>query len=178
ITIADPCKECRGSGRVRTKEDIQFRIPAGIRDGSRIRVTGHGNDGVHGGPPGDLYVFVHMRPHEFFHRVDNDVLCEIPLTYSQAALGAKIEVPTLQGKARMTIPPGTQSGEILRLKGQGFSSLDGHRTGDELIKVVIEVPRKLTAEQEALLRKLAELEESQVDSRRHSFFEKLKNYFD
>lgn len=176
--INDPCKTCSGSGRTRRKDDITVEIPAGIRDGSRIRVPSYGNDGPRNGPAGDLYVVTRLKAHEFFQRVDNDVLCEIPISYTQAVLGAKVEVPTLGGKARVTIPPGTQSGEILRLKGQGFPSLEGYRPGDELVKVLIEVPKKLSSEQEELLRQLAELEEKQVDSKRHSFFEKLKNYFE
>ena len=176
-TISDPCKSCSGSGRTKRKEDVEVQVPAGIFDGSRIRHPGKGNE-VPGGVPGDLFVVVRLKPHEFFQRVDNDVLCEVPIAYSQAALGAKVEVPTLRGKAVITIPAGTQSGELLRLKGQGFPSLDGYRPGDELVKVVVEVPRKMTQEQEKLLRQLAELEDRQVDSKRNSFFEKLKNYFE
>ena len=121
---------------------------------------------------------VRLKAHEFFQRIDSDVLCEIPITFTQAALGAQVEVPTLRGKVRMTIPAGTQSGEMLRLKGQGFPSLDGYGVGDALIKVFVEVPRKLSSEQEVLLRQLAEMEDSQVESKSHSFFERLKNYFE
>ncbi|MEM7166430.1 MAG: molecular chaperone DnaJ [Planctomycetota bacterium] len=175
--ISDPCKSCAGSARSKRKEDVEVQVPAGIFDGSRIRHPGKGNEAP-GGVPGDLFVVVRLKPHEFFQRVDNDVLCEVPISYSQAALGAKVEVPTLRGKAVITIPAGTQSGELLRLKGQGFPSLDGYRPGDELVKVIVEVPRKMSQEQEKLLRQLAELEDSQVDSKRNSFFEKLKNYFE
>ncbi len=178
VRIDSPCGNCHGEGRRRKKEDLRIDVPAGVHDGTRIRVSGAGNAGHRGGPAGDLHVIVRLEPHEFFQRVDNDVLCEIPIAFSQAALGCQIEVPTLRGRATMTIPAGTQAGEILRLRGQGFPSLHGHRSGDQLIKVVVEVPKKLNEEQEDLLRKLAKLEEKDVGSKRHSFFERLKNYFE
>ena len=178
VRIESPCAECQGEGRLRRKEDVRLDIPAGVQDGTRIRVTGAGNAGHRGGPPGDLHVIIRLEHHEFFQRVDNDVLCEIPVTFSQAALGAKVEVPTLGGKASMSIPAGTQSGEILRMRGQGFPSLHGHRGGDQLVKVVVEVPKKLNEEQTELLHRLAELDEKEVSHKRHSFFERLKNYFD
>jgi len=121
---------------------------------------------------------IRLEAHEFFQRHENDVFCELPVSYSQAALGAKVEVPTLGGKASMSVPAGTQSGEILRMRGQGFPSLHGHRKGDQLVKVVVEVPKKLSEEQETILRRLAELEEKEVGTKRHSFFERLKNYFE
>lgn len=175
--VTDPCRDCSGQGRVRKSEDVELEIPAGVHDGNRLRVTGRGHEHP-GGTPGDLFVMIRLKPHEFFQRIDNDVLCEVPISYTQAALGAKVEVPTLRGKATITVPSGTQGGEILRLKGQGFPSVDGYRGGDELVKIIVEVPRKLSSEQEALLRQLADLEDKQVDSKRHSFFEKLKNYFE
>ncbi len=178
MTIAELCRRCHGEGRLQQKQDIEVKIPAGIHDGSRIRMRGRGNDGPRGGGTGDLFVVVRLEAHEFFQRVDNDVLCEIPITFTQAALGAQVEVPTLRGKVRMTIPAGSQSGEILRLKGQGFPSLDGYGVGDALIRVSVEVPRKLSSEQEELLRQLAEIEETQVESKSHTFFERLKNYFE
>ncbi len=177
-TIEDPCSACGGTGRARKTEDLEVKIPAGVHDGSRLRLPGHGNSGLYGGPPGDLYVMIDLEPHPFFERAENDIVCEVPVSYTQAALGGKVEVPTLGGKAMMTIPAGTQSGEILRLKGQGFPSLDGRRRGDELVRVVIEVPRRLTQEQEQLLRRLAELEAKEVGSGRKRFFDKLKTYFE
>ncbi len=174
----NPCQDCRGDGRQRRKDDVRVEIPAGVHDGTRIRVTGRGNDGHRGGPAGDLHVVIRLEAHEFFQRLENDVLFELPVSYSQAVLGAKVEVPTLRGRATMSIPGGTQSGEILRLRGQGFPSLHGHRPGDQLVKVVVDVPKKLSSEQEEILRRLAELEEKEVGSRRHTFFEKLRNYFE
>ena len=176
--IEDPCGDCSGTGRQERGEDIEVRIPAGVRTGSRLRVAGRGNAGQHGGPTGDLYVILHLEPHEFLERVENDVICEVPISYTQAVLGAKIDVPTLKGKAVMTVPPGTQSGELLRMKGQGFPSLDGRTRGDELVRVVIEVPRRVKGEEEELLRQLAEMEEKNVNPSRKSFFDKLKNYFE
>ena len=178
VQIESPCLDCQGEGRRRQKEDVHLDIPAGVQDGTRMRVTGAGNSGPRGGPPGDLHVILRLKAHEFFQRVDNDVLCELPVSFSQAALGTKVEVPTLRGKASMTVPAGTQSGEILRMRGQGFPSLHSNRSGDQLVKVVVEVPKKLSEEQEELLRRLAELEEKEVGSKRHSFFEKLRRAFD
>jgi len=178
VRIEHPCSDCHGEGRRRRKEDVRVEIPAGVQDGTRIRVTGRGNEGLRGGPAGDLHVIIRLEPHEFFQRIDNDVLFELPVSYSQAALGAKVEVPTLRGRATMTVPAGTQSGEILRMRGQGFPSLHGHRPGDQLVKVVVEVPKKLSAEQEQVLRRLAELEEKEVGPRRHSFFDRLRKTFE
>ncbi|MFN0057097.1 MAG: molecular chaperone DnaJ [Planctomycetota bacterium] len=175
--IQDPCAACSGEGRRSVKRDIEIRIPPGASEGSRMRVGGQGNSGPQGGPPGDLYVYIRLKPHEFFARVDDDVVHEVPISYMQAVLGARVELPTLRGKAQVTIPPGTQSGEILRLKGQGFPRLERHGNGDQLVKAVIEVPRKVNAEQRELLERLAVLEDKQVDSRRYSFFERLRQYF-
>ncbi|MGE3166025.1 MAG: molecular chaperone DnaJ [Planctomycetota bacterium] len=176
-TIAEPCRDCSGHGRVRESADVEVDIPAGVQDGNRLRLVGRGNEAP-GGVAGDLFVVVRLEPHEFFLREDNDVLCEVPISFTQAALGAKVEVPTLRGRKKITVPAGTQSGEVIRLRGEGFPSLEGYRRGDELVRVVVEVPRKLGAEQETLLRQLAELEEKQVDTKRHSFFERLKQYFE
>lgn len=176
--ITDPCGACRGEGRTEKRETIEVKIPAGIQHGSRMRVRGAGNEGRRGGPRGDLYVFVSLAPHEFLEREEDHVLCEVPISYSQAVLGTKVEVPSLAGSVSVTVPPGTQSGEVLRLRGQGFPHLQGHGRGDQLVRVYVDVPHKVNAEQEELLRRLAELEEKQVDSRRNSFFQRLKKYFE
>lgn len=177
VVISDPCKTCDGEGRVLGKEDVEVDIPAGIDDGTRLRVTGHGNDGVRGGPAGDIHIGISLKPHQFFRRIDDDVICEIPIGYSQAALGASIEVPTLAGRAEVKIPPGTQSGEVLRLKGQGFPNVHGRRRGDELVRIQVDVPKKLSEEQEEILRRLAEIEEREVSGGRRSFLDRLKDYF-
>jgi len=177
VVISDPCPSCNGEGRVTGKEEVDVEIPAGIDDGTRLRVTGHGNDGVRGGPPGDIHIGIGLRPHQFFRRIDDDIICEIPISYSQAALGAQIEVPTLGGRAEVKIPAGTQSGEVLRLKGQGFPNVHRRNRGDELVRIQVDVPRKLGEEQEEILRRLAKIEEREVSSSRRSFLDRLKDYF-
>ncbi len=151
--IDKPCKKCRGEGRVRVEKQLQVRIPPGVDTGSRLRVTGEGESGVRGGPPGDLYVFIHVRPHAVFVREGNDLLCEMPVPFKVAAEGGLIEVPTIAGPAKMKIPEGTQSGTVLRLKGKGVPALRGGGRGDLHIRIQVEVPTGLTAEQKALLEK-------------------------
>lgn len=176
--ITDPCSDCRGEGRVQRDESIEITIPAGIQHGARIRVRGAGNSGRRNGSQGDLYVFVSLRPHEFLTREDDHVICEIPISYSQAVLGAKVDAPSLKGSVSVNVPAGTPSGDILRLRGQGFPHLQGHGSGDQLVRVFVDVPRKVSSEQEELLRQLADLEEKQVDSQRNTFFQRLKKYFE
>lgn len=177
--VSDPCKECSGEGRVAKTKEIEIRVPAGIPEGTRLRVSGEGNAAFRGqGPGGDLFVDLAIKRHEFFERVDDSVVCEVPISYAQAALGATVEVPSLRGKSDVEVPGGTQSGEVLRLKRQGLPNLNGYGIGDQLIRVVVEVPKKLSEEQEELIRKLAEIEDTQVGTKRHSFFEKLKRYFE
>ncbi len=173
----NPCRRCRGEGTVTQKREINIKIPAGVHEGNQIRLTGEGNDGTRGGAPGDLYCLIRIRPHEFFERYNDDVVCEVPITFSEAALGARVDVPTLRGTAKVSVPPGTQSGEILRLRGQGFPNLDGYGTGDQLIKVAVETPQKLTPRMRELLEELQGLEnENEGHSYRGRFFEKLKQY--
>ena len=161
------------------KKEIEVRIPSGVQDGTRMRVTGEGNVPQRGGgPSGDLYVDIRLQQHEFFERVDDDVVCEVPISYSQAALGSSVEVPSLRGKIDVDVPKGTQSGEVLRLRKQGIPNLNGYPQGDQLVRVFVEVPRKLSDEQEDLIRQLAEIEDTQVGTKRHTFFERLKRYFE
>ncbi len=177
-TIEDPCRKCRGEGRVQKSVSIEYELPPGVDEGNRLRLGGQGNEGLRGGPPGDLYLVVRLARHDFFERHGEDVVCEVPISYSQACLGAKITVPTLAGKAEFEVPKGTQPGELLRLKGQGFPDLNGRRVGDQLIRVNLSVPKDLTEEQETLLRDLAKIEETQVRDKHPSFFEKLRKYFE
>jgi len=172
-----PCKTCRGEGTVARKKEITIKVPAGVHDGNQIRIPGEGNDGVRGGETGDLYCLIAVKPHDFFERYNDDVVCELPITVSEAALGERIDVPTLRGPAKVVVPPGTQSGEILRLKGQGFPNLDGYGTGDQLIKVMVETPRKLTPRMRELFEELRSLETDHASPARNKFFEKLKSYF-
>lgn len=176
--IQTPCPKCKGKGRISQNAQISVRVPPGVEDGTRMRVAGQGEPGEDGAPRGDLYCDIHIKRHPFFERHDDDVLCELPITYTQAALGAAVEVPTLDGKTNVKVQHGTQSGEIISLEGMGLPNMRGHGKGDQLVRVIVEVPKKVNAEQEQLLRKLAKLEEAHVSERRTSFFEKLKEYFE
>lgn len=149
-----PCKECAGEARVARERTLKVRIPAGIEDGSQLRLTGEGEGGLGGGPAGDLYVVVHLRPHEFFTRHGNELHCALPLTFAQAALGAEVDVPVLGGLAKLKVPPGTQNGAALRLRGKGMPALQGRGKGDAVYTAVIEVPTRLTARQRELLEEL------------------------
>jgi molecular chaperone DnaJ len=170
--IDEPCTNCRGGGLVQRTRKISVKVPAGVDDGSRLRIAGEGEAGERGGMPGDLYVVVHIKPHEFFIREDEDILCEIPITFSQAALGDEIEVPTLNGRAKMKIPPGTQSGTIFRLKGKGMPSLRGLGRGDQHVRVIVQTPTKLNKRQKELLRELA-----RFDNREKGFFHRMVDSF-
>lgn len=171
--IADPCGTCSGSGRVMKEREITIKIPAGIEDGMTMRVGGEGEGGEAGGPPGDLLCDIRIRPHPLFKRAGADVYLELPVGFAQAALGAKIEVPTLRGRSELKIERGSQGGSVLRMKGEGFPRLDGGQ-GDQLVEIIIEVPKKLTKEQEKLLREYAETEEQNITPERKSFLDKVK----
>ena len=175
--IAEPCPTCRGAGRVPTRVSLSIRVPPGIEDGQRLVLRGQGDPGEDGAPRGDLYCDVRVKAHPVFERRGDDVLCEVPITFTQAALGAEIEVPTLEGKERLRVPRGTQHGRTFRLPGKGLPNVNGFGRGDEVVVAVIEVPRRLTPEQEALLRRFAQTEEAEVTPRRKGFFEKVKEHF-
>jgi molecular chaperone DnaJ len=174
--VESPCDECDGSGKTPQKREIEVSIPPGIHDGQGVRVVGEGEPGDNGGPRGNLHVTVRVKQHQFFQRDENHLVMQLPVGYAQAALGADVEVPTLFGKSNLRIPPGTQHGQVLRLKQLGLPDLRSGMQGDLLIQVLLEVPRKLTKEQEKLLRDYAETEEKHVLPARKSFFEKLKGY--
>ncbi len=176
--VTRPCGECRGTGRVAKKREITVRIPAGVQDGTQLRVTGEGEPGRNGGPRGDLYCFVRVREHSIFQRQDDHLICEMPISFSQAALGADVEVPTLGGKTSLKIPRGTQSGNVFPLRGMGLPNVYGHGRGDLHVRVVIETPRKLTPRQEDLLREFAKTEELQVSPQRKTFLDKVRELFD
>jgi len=175
--IQNPCAKCSGSGLETRPAKVTIRVPPGIADGQRLVARGEGDAGEHHAPRGDLYCEVRVKPHPIFTRDGDDVVCETPITYTQAALGAEIEVPTLEGKARLQIPRGTQSGRVFRMAGKGFPVLSGRGRGHELVRIVVDVPRSLTDEQEKLLRRLAELEAVNVTPRRKSFLDKARKYF-
>lgn len=172
--ITDKCKDCRGTGTMPQKATIKVRIPAGVEDNSRLRVAGEGEPGRDGGPRGDLYVYISVKEDPFFERHEDNVVCKVPVTYSQAALGAEIEVPTLEGQAKLRIPPGTQPNEILRMRGQGIPSPHGGR-GDQLVVVQVTVPKRTSNRQEELLRELGKIEEASGEQKQ--FFDRLKSMF-
>jgi len=155
--IPHPCKECRGHGRVRKVKKLQIKVPPGVDTGSKLRIRGEGEEGERGGPPGDLFVFIYVEPDDFFSREGDDILCRIPISFPQAALGAEIEVPTLNGKKSITIPKGTEHGEIIRLKGEGFPKIRGYGNGDQIVQVIIKTPKNLTNRQEEIMKEFEEL---------------------
>ncbi|MBI3856171.1 MAG: molecular chaperone DnaJ [Planctomycetes bacterium] len=159
--IASPCGSCKGQGLVRQKREIEVTIPAGIENGTRMRVSGQGEASRDGGASGDLYCDIYVREHEFFKRHENDIVCEIPLNFAQAAMGAEIEVPTLQGKSTLKVPRGTASGALLRLRGLGVTGVNGRGRGDQIVRVVVSVPSKLTKRQEELLAEFTKIEQEQ-----------------
>ncbi|QDT06174.1 Chaperone protein DnaJ [Rubripirellula lacrimiformis] len=177
-TIGQPCGDCRGTGLENKKAELTVTIPAGVDDGMRVRVQGEGEASPDGGPVGDCYVFVTVKPHELFKRDGSDLILQLPISYTQAALGAEIDVPTLDGPQSLRIERGTQSGEVFTLRGKGVVDPRGGRAGDLLVQVFVEVPKKLNAEQERLLRELAELDHQSVLPHRTSFLDKLKTFFD
>lgn len=176
--ISDPCKACSGAGRVKTKKHVKVKVPAGIDTGMRLRLGGHGDVGQGGAPPGDLYVSITVEPHEFFERQGNDVVVDLPITLAEASLGAKKDIPSfLSHGARITIPEGTQTGKIFRVKGEGFPDVHSHSRGDLLVRVVVETPSKLTDRQRELLQEFSQLESAANFPKRKSFLEKLKEFF-
>jgi molecular chaperone DnaJ len=175
--IKDPCQGCRGEGRVPRQREVEVRIPAGVDEGVVLRVPGEGEPGEPGAPDGDLHCVIRVRPHEFFERQDTHVLLEVPITFTQAALGATIEVPTIDGKEKLKVKKGTQSGDLFTLRGVGIQNPRNKRRGDQVVRVAVDVPRKLTKRQEELLRELAQLEEAHVTPERKSWYDKLKSYF-
>lgn len=176
-TITDPCKACRGIGRVKERTRVRLRIPAGIEEGSRLRSQGNGDSGASGGPAGDLYVVIHLKPHDVFQRDGDDLHCELPMAFTTAALGGEITVPTIEGKASVKIPAGTQNGTTFRLRGKGLKRLGETGSGDLYVHVQIAVPTKLNAEQKAKLQEFAHLLGENASDMEESFFEKAKKFF-
>ncbi len=154
--IPHPCKECRGAGKVRKNNKIQIKIPPGVDMGSKLRIRGEGEPGERGGPSGDLFIFIYVEPHDFFLREGDEIVCQIPISFPQAALGTEMEIPTLNGKKKISIPRGTESGEIFRIKGEGFPKLKGYGRGDQLVQVIVKTPKNLTKRQEEILREFEE----------------------
>ncbi|MHC4103302.1 MAG: molecular chaperone DnaJ [Planctomycetota bacterium] len=175
--ITNPCKKCKGSGRVPKKRVVNIKIPKGVHEGQGIRVASEGEPGRGGGPRGDLYCYVRVKPHEFLQRNGNDLIATVPISFTQAALGTTIDVPSLDGARGLKIPAGTQYGSVFRIKGQGLPDIRTGRTGDELVQIAIETPKKLNVKQQELLREFAKTENKTVSPQAKRFFEKVKKYF-
>lgn len=177
-TISDPCKECRGEGRVKSKQQIKIKVPAGVDNGMRIRMAGYGDAGVAGGPPGDLYIYVNVELHPVFQRDGDDVLIELPIGFSEATLGTKKEIPSPRGgMLKIDIPEGTQPDKVLRVRGKGAPNVHGQGEGDLLVKISVEIPVRLSDEQKELLKKFAALETEANSPRKKNFFDQVKSFF-
>ena len=155
----NPCSVCHGAGRVKERKTIALKMPAGVETGSRLRLAGKGEGGLRGGPPGDLYVVIHVKEHALFKRRDEDIFCEYPVPLHLAAVGGEIEVPTIHGFAKLKIPAGTASGSVFRLRGKGIAGVHHGRIGDQHVLVVVETPTKLTSKQKRVMKEFAELSE-------------------
>ena len=176
--IKTPCNTCKGKGKVRRTQKIRVKVPAGVDHGQSVRVRGEGSVGFNGGPNGDLLAEIYIKRHPIFTRQDYTVLCEVPISFSQAALGAEIQVPTLDGKVSFTIPEGTQTGMTFTLREKGIPVVNSRRRGDQRFTVVVETPTKLTKEQKELLRQLDESLDSKGSPKRKKFFDTVKDFFD
>lgn len=175
--VQTSCHECGGEGKVRRIRKIKIKIPAGVDTGSRLRVAREGEAGFHGGPPGDLYVYIYVKPHKLFTREGYDVICEVPISIVQAALGDEIEVPTLDGKVKVHIPEGTQTGTVFRLKEHGIPRLRGHGRGDQHVRVKVVVPQHLTDKQRQLLQEFARISGENINPEQKGFFKKVRDAF-
>jgi molecular chaperone DnaJ len=175
--ITDPCTSCGGKGKVKKPVKLKINIPAGIDDGQTISLRGEGEPGSKGGPSGDLFISIRVKSHALFQRQGNDVVCEIPITFAQAALGVELEVPTLDGRVKYSIPEGTQTGSVFRLKSKGIPFIRGNGRGDQYVKVNVEVPKRLNDKQKNLLREFAEMSGDDSHEQRKGFFDKMKDAF-
>ncbi len=176
--ITHPCAGCQGEGRTKSKRKVSFHVPAGIDTGMRLKLPGYGDVGVGGGPTGDLYVYISVEPHEFFQRQGNDIILELPISFAEAALGCKKEIPSFGHQAiKIVIPEGVQSGKILRVRGEGFPSLQGAGKGDMQVKILVETPTNLSVRQRELLEEFSKLESANNFPKKKGFLEKLKDFF-
>ncbi|MBX3416331.1 MAG: molecular chaperone DnaJ [Pirellulaceae bacterium] len=177
VQISDPCGDCRGKGVLKKQVSLSVDFPAGIDEGMRVRLSGEGEAGPDGGPNGDLYCFISVKRHSIFNRDGNHLIVELPISYTQAVLGARIEVPTLDGPKPLEVSRGTQSGEMFRMPGLGIRDPQNGRIGDLIVQVFIETPKRISTEQERILRELAELEKTEVHPERKNFLERIRDYF-
>ena len=178
VVYSEVCKGCRGNGRILKKKPLNLKIPPGVDHGSQLRLVGEGGPGLNGGPPGDLYVVLHVEPHDFFERDGDRLLCQIPISFPQAALGGEIDIPTLDGNEKLKIPKGTQTGDVLRLRGHGMPNVRTGRKGELQAQIFVRTPTNLSERQEELLRELASLrgDEAIGDEKDPSPFGKVKDY--
>jgi len=174
--VDDPCPDCRGKGSIKDTKTLSVKIPGGVETGSRLKLSGEGGQGVKGGPNGDLYVAISVKEHSLFQREEDNVICEIPISFAQAALGCDIEVPTLDGKVAMKIPDGTQSGKIYRLRGKGIPSLRGYGRGDQLVIVKVETPTNLNKKQKELLEEFAKISGEDAHPMKKGFLDKVMDF--
>jgi molecular chaperone DnaJ len=172
--IKNPCEECGGEGRIRKVNKISVKIPPGIDTGSHLRIRRKGHDGLHGGPPGNLYIIIYVQDHEFFERRGEHLFCEVPISFTQATLGDKIKVPTLNGSANMKIPAGTQTHTVLRLSGKGVPIIGSTGKGDQYVKVIVKTPKKVTKHMRQLLERLKE-EEKKAGGLKEKILKKFKS---
>ena len=175
--IEKPCPKCRGEGRMEKLSRVKVQIPAGIREGTRLRLLGNGEAGISGAPTGDLYVIIHIKEHKIFQREGDDLYCELPISFSVAALGGEIDVPTLEGKAQVKVPAGTQGGQLFKLRGKGIVNVNGRGRGDLFARLIVEVPTRLNTEQRNKLEEFAALCSDQNTPMRKSFFERAREFF-
>jgi molecular chaperone DnaJ len=175
--IEKPCPKCGGEGRVEKLSRINLKIPSGIREGTRLRSPGNGEAGIGGGAAGDLYVVIHIKEHNIFHREADDLYCDVPIAFSVAALGGEIDVPTLEGKAHVKVPAGTQSGQMFKLRGKGITNVNGRSHGDLFARLIVEVPSRLNPEQRSKLEEFAALCGEENTPMRKSFFDRAKEFF-
>ena len=177
--VKNPCDHCHGEGKIHVDREINLNVPRGVDEGQRLKISGGGQAGERGGQPGDLYVYIIIKPHKIFQRNGTDVYCEIPISFVQAALGAKIDAPTIDGKVELTIPEGTQSGQVLKIRGKGIPALRGDKRGDEFVKIKVLTPKNLSSRQKKLLQEFEDgTSDSQNNPEKKSFFDKLKDLFE
>ncbi|MDX1763622.1 MAG: molecular chaperone DnaJ, partial [bacterium] len=176
--ITHPCRKCRGVGRVRSSREISVKIPAGVETGTRLRVSGEGEVGQNNGPRGDLYVIIRVKEHPFFDRDGTNIYCDVPISFTQAALGDKVEVPTLDGKETVDVKAGIQSGSIISLKGKGIPDLYGGTRGDQRIRIHVETPTRLNTKQKELLKEFSKISGEDIHPISQGFFEKVRSFFE
>jgi molecular chaperone DnaJ len=172
--VKEACPTCRGGGRVAKERSITVKIPAGVHEGMTVRIAGEGEAGEQGGPAGDLHCHIRIKAHSLFARQGNDLVCQVPISFATAALGGELDVPTLKGKKKLDVPHGSQHGEVFKLKGEGLPDVRNGKRGDQLVQVLVEVPKKLTEKQKSLLREFAGMEDAAQMPQKKGFMEKLK----